>query len=222
MTCQSRALTWGNELRIALSCIFICTSARGVPMFSPSPPPASCRRGCTVPGEGWSPAETEHSGEAPRRRRSPLWCRVRSASPLAAARIGTRSTRGDRQQSRRRHTIARGAFFVLRRCPALASGELRSGCSRVAPRRRQPVRRHRRPHLRPRRRHHPSLPSRGNRRRLEVLAVPVTTTTAAPKAAPVVAPPVATASRRAGTGHVVQPRPLLESAPARRFHSEPC
>ncbi len=99
-------------------------------MFSSSPPPAWCRRGCTVPGEGWSPAETEHSGEAPRRRRSPLWCRVRCASPLAAARIGTRITRGDRRRSR--HVAWRCcARVVLQRRPSFASGELRNGASRL-------------------------------------------------------------------------------------------
>ena len=48
----------------------ICVTPRPVPMLSPSPPPALRRRGCTVPGEGWSPAETEHFGEARRRRRT--------------------------------------------------------------------------------------------------------------------------------------------------------
>jgi hypothetical protein len=98
-------------------------------MFSPSPPPTWCRRGCTVPGEGWSPAETEHSGEAPRRRRSPLWCRFRSASPLAAARIGTRSTRGDRRQSRD-DASRRCARVVLQCRPSFTGGELRNGSSR--------------------------------------------------------------------------------------------
>src|SRR5580692_970374 len=64
-------------------------------MLSPTPPPALCRRGCTVPGEGWSPAETEHSGEAPRRRHGPLWRRARGASPLAATWIGARRPRDD-------------------------------------------------------------------------------------------------------------------------------
>jgi hypothetical protein len=47
-----------------------------------SPSPACARRGCTVPGEGWSPAETEHSGEAPRRRRGvcAAACSVRLSS----------------------------------------------------------------------------------------------------------------------------------------------
>src|SRR3984957_5970256 len=53
-----------------------------------SPPPSLCRRGCTVPGEGWSPAETEHSGEALRRRHGSVWRRARCASPPAATWIG--------------------------------------------------------------------------------------------------------------------------------------
>jgi hypothetical protein len=97
-------------------------------MFNPFPSPALCRRGCTVPGEGWSPAETEHSGETPRRRRSALRRRVRGASPLAAARIGARAARG--------HVVgwwsdAGGAAcpVVVQRAPALAIGPLRL-CSR--------------------------------------------------------------------------------------------
>jgi hypothetical protein len=82
-----------------------------------SPPPSLCRRGCTVPGEGWSPAETEHSGEAPRRRRSPLWRRVRSASPLAAAWIGTRITRGGRRGSRHVTRSATPVEVVQRGAP---------------------------------------------------------------------------------------------------------
>ena len=170
-------------------------------MFSPSPPPAWCRRGCTVPGEGWSPAETEHSGEAPRRRRSPLWCRVRSASPLAAARIGTRITRGDRRQSRDVACAVLRVRVVLQRRPALTSGELRSGCARFHHtdngwssgtdddidhsdrdvRNDGPV--------------HPPAPQQTVAR---VIAVPVTTTTVAPKVAPVTAPPVETASSERG------------------------
>ena len=125
-------MTWGNEPDIAWRPSSICVTPHPVPMLSPTPPPALRRRGCTVPGEGWSPAETEHSGEAPRRRRSPLRWRVRSASPLAAAWIGTRTTRGDRGQSR---GIARRAQcrVVLQRRPSVANGEVRSGCGRRHP-----------------------------------------------------------------------------------------
>ena len=50
--------------------VYICPDsafARAVTGYlcSPNPPAARLfRRGCTGPGEGWSPAETEHSGEA--------------------------------------------------------------------------------------------------------------------------------------------------------------
>ena len=219
----SCALTWGNEIRIALSPIFICTSARGVPMFSPSPPPALCRRGCTVPGEGWSPAETEHSGEAPRRRRSPLWWRVRSASPLAAARIGTRITRGDRRQSR---DVAWrcSARVVLQRCPSFTMVNYETAAP-GPPRRQRLVLRRRRRH-RPRRRYAattgPVSLLRRNRRWQECIAVPVTTTTVAPKVAPV----TRATRRRQQTVSGVRPRgtppPLREGAPARRSRSGPC
>src|ERR1700728_2009940 len=95
---QCNSLTWENESGLPPRSIFICASPGSVPMFCPFPSPPSCRRGCTVPGEGWSPAETEHSGEAPRRRCSPLRRRVRGTSPLVAARIGARGTRDDRDE----------------------------------------------------------------------------------------------------------------------------
>ena len=90
-------------------------------MFSASPSPALCRRGCTVPGEGWSPAETEHSGETPRRRRGSLRWRIRCASPFAAAWNGPRTARDDRGAQR---GVARRASLVVprQRAAALAVG----------------------------------------------------------------------------------------------------
>jgi len=90
------------------------------------PPPPLCRRGCTVPGEGWSPAETEHSGEAPRRRRSHLRWHVRCASPFAAARNGTRISRGGHGESRRRSRCA-PRIERLQRAAAISIGALRVG-----------------------------------------------------------------------------------------------
>jgi hypothetical protein len=110
MTRQSQPLTWGNKIPVAISWISTCASPYFVPKFSPSPSPSWCRRGCTVPGEGWSPAETEHSGEAPRRRRSSLRWRVRGASSLAATRIGTLIPRGARYEPL---VLSRCAFWVV-------------------------------------------------------------------------------------------------------------
>ncbi len=60
-------------------------------MLSETPSPAVSWRGCTVPGEGWSPAETEHFGEARRRCRTAVWCPARRPSPFATERTGTRT-----------------------------------------------------------------------------------------------------------------------------------
>lgn len=84
-------MTWGNKADIAWRPSSICVTPHPVPMLSPTPPPALRRRGCTVPGEGWSPAETEHFGEARRRRRTVVRRRVRCSSPFASERTGTRT-----------------------------------------------------------------------------------------------------------------------------------
>ena len=84
-------MTWGNEADIAGRQSSICVTPHPVPMLSPTPPPALRRRGCTVPGEGWSPAETEHFGEARRRRRTVVRRPVRRSSPFASERTGTRT-----------------------------------------------------------------------------------------------------------------------------------
>ena len=197
----SCALTWGNEIRTALIPLFHLHNRPWSTYVLPVPPPAWCRRGCTVPGEGWSPAETEHSGEAPRRRRSPLWCRVRSASPLAAARIGTRITRGDRRQSR---DVAWRccARVVLQRCPSLTSGELRNRApgsttpSTVGPPTPPTTTSTTAPVTSATT--GPVLPPAPQQTVARVIAIPVTTTTVTPKVAPVSAPPVETASSERG------------------------
>jgi hypothetical protein len=84
-------VTWGNGAHIAWRQSCICVTPHPVPMLSPTPPPALRRRGCTVPGEGWSPAETEHFGEARRRRRTVVRRPVRCSSPFASERPGTRT-----------------------------------------------------------------------------------------------------------------------------------
>lgn len=84
-------MTWGNEGDIAWRQSSICVTPHPVPMLSPTPPPALRRRGCTVPGEGWSPAETEHFGEARRRRRTVVRRPVRCSSPFASERTSTRT-----------------------------------------------------------------------------------------------------------------------------------
>jgi hypothetical protein len=60
-------------------------------MLSATPSPALRWRGCTVPGEGWSPAETEHFGEARWRRCTAVWRLAQRSSPIATERPGTRT-----------------------------------------------------------------------------------------------------------------------------------
>ena len=82
-------------------------------------PPAtrtSARVHC-VPEEGWSPAEPEHWGEAPRRCCSSLRCVVRCASPPVAERVCARvaaTGRGGRRAREQDHR--RAIVFALRWC----------------------------------------------------------------------------------------------------------
>jgi hypothetical protein len=73
-----------------------------------------------VPEEGWSPAEPEHWGEAPRR----CCCSVRRvdrcASPLVAERVCTRVAATSRVGQRARERDHRGALVVPRRRRAAA------------------------------------------------------------------------------------------------------
>ena len=72
-----------------------------------------------VPEEGWSPAEPEHWGEAPRRCCSSLRRGHRCASPLVAERVCARVAASGRGGQRARERNHRGAFVVTpRRCAA--------------------------------------------------------------------------------------------------------
>src|SRR5580704_13726084 len=74
-----------------------------------------------VPEEGWSPAEPEHWGEAPRRCCSSLRRVDRCASPPVAERVCPRVAASGRggQRARERERDHRGAFvFTRRRCEA--------------------------------------------------------------------------------------------------------
>ena len=85
-------------------------------------PPAtrtSARVHC-VPEEGWSPAEPEHWGEAPRRSCSSLRRVGRCASPLVAERVCARVAASGRAGRRARQRDERGAFVVARRRCAAA------------------------------------------------------------------------------------------------------
>ncbi len=71
-----------------------------------------------VPDEGWSPAEPEHWGEAPRRCRSSLRRVDRCASPLVAERVCARVAASGRGGQRAREQDKRGALVALRWCAA--------------------------------------------------------------------------------------------------------
>jgi hypothetical protein len=70
-----------------------------------------------VPEEGWSPAEPEHWGEAPRRRCSNLRRVVRCASPPVAERVCARVAASGRDGRRAREEEHRSAIvFAPRWC----------------------------------------------------------------------------------------------------------
>src|ERR1700728_4655096 len=71
-----------------------------------------------VPEEGWSPAEPEHWGEAPRRCRSYLRRVDRCASPLVAERVCARAAASGRGGQRAREQDWRGALVAPRRSAA--------------------------------------------------------------------------------------------------------
>ena len=68
-----------------------------------------------VPGEGWSPAEPEHWGEAPRRCCSSLRLVVRRASPVVAERVCARVAASGRGGQRARERDHSGACVVVAR-----------------------------------------------------------------------------------------------------------
>jgi len=100
--------------------------ARGANGYLTSSKPLATRvsaRVHCVPGEGWSPAEPEHWGEAPRRCRSHLRCVVRRASPAVAQQCGPSVAACGRGAGRARRARERGAPVVASRHgePAVAS-----------------------------------------------------------------------------------------------------
>jgi hypothetical protein len=68
-----------------------------------------------VPDEGWSPAEPEHWGEAPRRCCRYLRCVIRCASPPVAERVCAHVTASGRGGQRAREQDHRSAIVFARR-----------------------------------------------------------------------------------------------------------
>jgi len=120
MSRRADAVTWEKSARkVSLDCGF-AWSAIGYlcSVETPRHPYVGAGVHC-VPDEGWSPAEPEHWGEAPRRCCSSLRHVDRCASPLVAERVYARVAASGRGGWRARERDRRGAYvFARRRCEA--------------------------------------------------------------------------------------------------------
>ncbi len=88
-------LTCGNKTLKRPSPFRICAGWDGLLVSPETPRPRESARVHCVAGEGWSPAEPEHWGEASRRRSCAVRRAVRIASPLATQPDGPRIARAD-------------------------------------------------------------------------------------------------------------------------------
>ena len=157
-------LTWGNKTLKRPSPFPICAGWDRLLVSPETPRPRESARVHCVPGEGWSPAEPEHRGEASRRRCSVVRRAVRVASPLAAEPDGARVTCADgvtcaaRVGTRRAGAHRRDGVDLKSHLVAYQHTAASTTTTTTAPhddddRRRRPPRRRRRP-PRPRRPRH--------------------------------------------------------------------
>jgi hypothetical protein len=120
MSRSADTVTWEKSARKGFAGFWFASSVIGY-LCSPETPrhPYVGAGVHCVPEEGWSPAEPEHWGEAPRRCCSSLRRVDRCASPLVAERVCARVAASGRggQRARERERGHRVAFdFTRRRC----------------------------------------------------------------------------------------------------------
>ena len=121
MSRRAEAVTWEKSARKVSLDFWFAWSAIGY-LCSPETPrhPYVGAGVHCVPEEGWSPAEPEHWGEAPRRCCSSLRCVDRCASPLVAERVCARVAASGRAGQRAREGDHCGACVLARRRRAAA------------------------------------------------------------------------------------------------------
>jgi hypothetical protein len=121
MSRSAAYVTWEKSARKGFAGFWFASSAIGY-LCSPETPrhPYVGAGVHCVPEEGWSPAEPEHWGEAPRRCRSSLRRVDRCASPLVAERVCARVAASGRggQRARERDHHRRALVCPRRRCEA--------------------------------------------------------------------------------------------------------